>query len=83
MFQRVNSVCEQRDALALGRNSIVSDPLTVATFVRQATRLPEQRAALRTLVPAAAPQVGCWRLRGGKKRRLVVDYRHPTGWPGR
>ena len=72
LFQRVNSIYEQRDALALDSESYRLLTLTWQRFVHAgATLAPEQQAALRTLNTEAlrckvSSSSDCWE----QKRRL-------------
>ncbi len=80
LFQRVNSVYEQRDALALDSESYRLLTLTWQRFVHAgATLAPEQQAALRTLNTEAATLQSQFQQRllgAAKSGGLVVDYRH-------
>jgi peptidyl-dipeptidase Dcp len=76
----VNSVYEQRDALALDSESYRLLTLTWQRFVHAgATLAPEQQAALRTLNTEAATLQSQFQQRllgAAKSGGLVVDYRH-------
>lgn len=80
LFQRVNSVYEQRDALALDSESYRLLTLTWQRFVHAgATLAPEQQAALRALNTEAATLQSQFQQRllgAAKSGGLVVDYRH-------
>lgn len=80
LFQRVNSIYEQRDALALDSESYRLLTLTWQRFVHAgATLAPEQQAALRTLNTEAATLQSQFQQRllgAAKSGGLVVDYRH-------
>ncbi|VAT54824.1 dipeptidyl carboxypeptidase Dcp [Klebsiella variicola] len=80
LFQRVNSVYEQRDALALDSESHRLLTLTWQRFVHAgATLAPAQKAVLRTLNTEAATLQSQFQQRllgAAKSGGLVVDYRH-------
>lgn len=80
LFQRVNSVYEQRDALALDSESHRLLTLTWQRFVHAgATLAPAQKAVLRTLNTEAATLQSQFQQRllgAAKNGGLVVDYRH-------
>ncbi|MCS5934594.1 hypothetical protein LNO92_13005 [Klebsiella variicola subsp. variicola] len=86
LFQRVNSVYEQRDALALDSESHRLLTLTWQRFVHAgATLAPAQKAVLRTLNTEAATLQSQFQQRllgGGQKRWTGGLLPTSTGWPG-